>query len=207
MKSGFFEYAIENNRLRSRVRENMEVKPLRAATEVGTLDDALHVACGNGRATELILKYFPAKRMSAIDREADLISVARQTHSGEGLDFSVQDVRSLGFADGRFDAVFDLADLHNHADWEKGLAEMWRVLRPGGLLILEELSRESFERAAGRLFKALTEHPYDRMLTAEAFKDRVLGSGFEILRFEERNPFGLLKYFLMIARKNIGHYD
>jgi ubiquinone/menaquinone biosynthesis C-methylase UbiE len=201
MRQGFFEHAIENNRLRSFVRETMEVKRLRAMTDVGDVGSALHVACGNGKATRLILKHFPAKRMCAIDREAELVASARASYPGDALEFSVQDVRDLSFEDRSFDAIFDLADLHNHADWERGLAEMSRVLKPGGLLVLEELSRESFERAAGRLFRVLTEHPYDAMLTVDGFRDRVLRNGFEILGFEEKNPLGMLKYFLMIARK------
>ncbi len=201
MKPKTFEYMLENNPLRARIRENMEVKCLRAAAEVGSIDHALHIACGNGSATRLILKHFPAKRVSAVDRDDGLIAAARKMRKGDTVDFSVQDVRSLSFSDELFDAAFDLADLHNTPDWKGGLRELNRVLRPGGLLILEELSLESFNHAAGKLFKAFTDHPYDSMLTMGDFHDQVLRSGFEILHFEEKMPFGLLKYFIMVARK------
>jgi ubiquinone/menaquinone biosynthesis C-methylase UbiE len=205
MKPMTFEYMIENNPLRARIREKMEVKCLRAAAEVGSIDHALHIACGNGSATRLILKHFPAKRLSAVDRDCELIAAARRTHMQDArshtIDFSVQDVRSLSFDDGLFDAAFDLADLHNIPDWRRGLTELNRVLKPGGLLFLEELSLETFSHAAGRLFKALTDHPYDSMLTVRDFREQVLGSGFEILHFEVKIPFGLLKYFIMVARK------
>jgi ubiquinone/menaquinone biosynthesis C-methylase UbiE len=196
-----FEYMLENNALRSRVREMMEVRPLRSSTDVGDISHALHIACGNGNPTQLILKYFSPQRVSAIDRDDSLIADARTRYGSDVLDFSVQDARSLSFGDERFDAVFDLADLHNYPDWRRGVSELKRVLKPGGLLILEELSQESFAHAAGKLFKALTDHPYDAMLTTSEFYDHLLHSGFEILHFKERIPFGLLKYFTVVARK------
>jgi ubiquinone/menaquinone biosynthesis C-methylase UbiE len=201
MSGWSFEYALENNALRSKVRESMEVKRLRAAADVGPFTDALHIACGCGKATELIRRHFDARRWSAIDREEGLIAAARERYAGEPVSFSVQDVRSLDFPDSSFDAVFDLADLHNHANWERGLSEMRRVLRPGGFLLLEEISRESFERGAGRLFKALTEHPYDSMLTVESLRAGAAREGFEVQSFRTHNPLGLFLYHLMIARK------
>lgn len=201
MQEKLFESILENNPLRSRVREAFEVKPMRAATDVGRIPRALHVTCGNGNATKLILKHFPAERCTGIDRDVEAIAAARTRHGSASLDFAVQEVRGMSFDDDTFDAAFDLADLHNYEDWKIGVRELRRVLKPGGLLILEELSRETFTHAAGKLFKALTDHPYESMLTVEGFREHVLRIGFEILHFEERCPFGMLKYFVMVARK------
>ena len=196
-----FETWLESHPLRPFVREQSEVKPLRRAADFEAIPHALHIECKDGVPTAQILRHFPVERVTGIDRDESLVAAARENPACAGADFSVGDVRSLGFTDGTFDAVFDLAELHNYADWEQGLLEIHRVLKHGGLLILEELSRESFSWGAGRLFKALTEHPYDVMFTADAFRDRVLGSGFDILGFDRRTPFGLLKYFIMVARK------
>jgi ubiquinone/menaquinone biosynthesis C-methylase UbiE len=201
MKQITFEYILENNPLRTFVRELMEVKPLRKATDVGNIPYALQIACGNGSSASLILKHFSLQKLSAVDKDAEVIAIARERNKHDTVDFSVQDVLSLSFDDNLFDAVFDLADLHNYGDWKTCLRELKRVLKHGGLLILEELSVESFGHSAGRLFKALTDHPYDSMLTMRGFRDYALQNGFEILHFEEKNPFGLLKYFIMIARK------
>jgi Methylase involved in ubiquinone/menaquinone biosynthesis len=197
MKS--FEYALENNRLRSIVREAMEVRRLRSVADIGEIGRALHIACGGGDPTRLILKHFDVRSLSGLDRDPAVVEFARRTYPD--FDFSVGDVRDLSFGDCSFDAAFDLADLHNYADWQRGLAELFRVLRPGGLLILEEISRETFSRGAGRLFKALTDHPYDSMLTIPDFRSRVEQLGFRVVRFEEKNPLGLLRYFIMAARK------
>ncbi len=201
MGQRLFESLLENNPLRARVRENMEVKVLREATDVGAIPHALHIACGNGGSTQQLLRYFAPARLSAVDRDEELVAAARARYPSETVDYSCRDVRALGFEAGSFDAVFDLADLHNTADWRTGLAEIHRVLKRGGLFILEELSRETFSFAAGKFFKIMTEHPYDSMLTVEEFRESILSAGFEILHFEEKVPFGLLKYFVMVARK------
>jgi ubiquinone/menaquinone biosynthesis C-methylase UbiE len=201
MKLPTFELMLENNPLRAVIREHREVKPLRKATDVACIPHALQIACGNGSSTSQIMKYFSPQKISAIDRVEDLIAVARKTHDSVRFDFYAQDVFSMSFEEESFDAVFNLADLHNYRDWEIGLRELIRVLKPGGLLIMEELSQETFRHAAGRLFKRLAEHPYDSMLTMQGFHDCALQNGLEILQFKEKNPFGLLRYFVMIARK------
>ncbi len=202
MKQNTFELMLENNALRAWVRDTMEVKPMRAATDVGEIGHALHIACGNGSATELILKHFTVKKVSAVDRDPVVIAAAREKPLVDMVDFSVQCVLSLDFPDDTFDAAFDLADLHNYPEWRRGIVELRRVLKPGGLLVLEEISTETFSHAAGRLFKAFTDHPYDSMLTVPELRDCVLQNGFEILHFEERNPLGLFRYLVMVARKS-----
>ena len=201
MVQGRFEAALENNRLRTWVRDRMEVKPMRDAAGTDHVGHALHIACGNGSATGLILRHFRADRMVAVDRDGDAVELARRDRPSDTIDYSVQDVRSLSFPDGTFDTVFDLADLHNFADWERGLAEISRVLKPGGLLMLEEITRDTFGRGAGRLFKALTEHPYDVMMSIDDLREYLVRHGFEILQFRTKNPVGLFRYYILIARK------
>jgi ubiquinone/menaquinone biosynthesis C-methylase UbiE len=196
-----FEYFLENNPLRAIVRERVEVKPLRTATDIGRIPHALHIACGDGTSSLMILKYFSPERLSGMDKEDALIAAANRANASGTVDFSAQDVRSMSFADETFDAAFNLADLHNYVDWKTGVMELKRVLKHGGLLIMEDLSLETFSNAVGKVFRRLTEHPYDDMFTVNAFREFILGCGFEILHFEEKNPLGLLKYFVMVARK------
>ena len=161
----------------------------------------LDVAAGNGNAT-----------LAAARRGCDVISTdyveallergaARARAERLRVGFQTADAESLPFENASFDAVFDLADLHNFEDWPVGVRQLHRVLAPGGLLILEELSRESFEHAAGRVFRALTEHPYECMLTISELRDELGRTGFEILHLRERRPLGLLRYFTLVARK------
>jgi SAM-dependent methyltransferase len=196
-----FESMLENNPLRAWVRDLMEVRPLRAAAGPGSFRRTLHIACGNGSATRIILKHFTVERLSGVDRDPAVIAAARADPPLPASDFTVGDVRRLAFADGVFDAAFDLADLHNYPAWREGVRELWRVLAPGGLLVMEEITRETFSHGAGRLFKALTEHPYDAMLSIAELRACVAETGFRLLHDSVRNPLGLFRYFIMVAQK------
>ncbi|MDP3177298.1 MAG: hypothetical protein Q8M76_05295, partial [Spirochaetaceae bacterium] len=64
-----------------------------------------------------------------------------------------------------------------------------------------EISIESFSRGAGKLFRALSQHDYETMLSIEELRAEILRLGFELLYFEERNPLGLFPYYFFIVRK------
>ncbi len=202
MKQSTFEYLLDNNPLRAYVKEHMEVKLLRSAAPVGRIHRALEIGCGNGVGTGLIMKHFSPEKLYAVDRNDELIATALRVRPHDSVTFSVQDVCALGFDDGFFDAVFDLADLHNIENWKEGLSELSRVLAPGGYLFLEEISIDTFTHGAGKVFRRLTDHPYETMMSMDGFLSQLRLSGFEILRHEERYPFGLLKYFIVIAKKS-----
>src|SRR5439155_351023 len=74
--------------------------------------------------------------------------------------------------DGRYDAVFELAIFHHVPGWRHALAEVRRVLRPGGVFLFEELSREFFSEVPvlSPLLRRFTEHPWDTMFDFPEFR-------------------------------------
>ena len=91
--------------------------------------------------------------VSGIDVSAGMIERAR-LRLGEDADLCVADVADpLPFADGEFDDVIASLVLHYLQDWGPTLAEMRRVLRPGGRLIASvnhPTAEYSIERMQGR---------------------------------------------------------
>ncbi|MDQ2791912.1 MAG: class I SAM-dependent methyltransferase [Pseudonocardiales bacterium] len=79
--------------------------------------------------------------MVATDYDPDMVSTAQDTVAPFKDRGSVEraDAAELPFADGRFDLVLSAAMLHHAIAWEKVLAEVSRVLRPGGRLIGDDL--------------------------------------------------------------------
>jgi demethylmenaquinone methyltransferase/2-methoxy-6-polyprenyl-1,4-benzoquinol methylase len=71
----------------------------------------------------------------------DMLAGARR--KGAGALLSAADAAALPFPDGAFDAVTIAFGVRNFADLAGGLAEMRRVLRPGGLLVILEFSQPS----------------------------------------------------------------
>lgn len=54
--------------------------------------------------------------------------------------FEVGDASNLMFEDASFDAIFDFGIIHHIPNWQDSLKELHRLLKPGGQLILEDLS-------------------------------------------------------------------
>jgi ubiquinone/menaquinone biosynthesis C-methylase UbiE len=69
-----------------------------------------------------------------------MLAVARHRAAdlGRSVDLQHGDARALGFPDGRFDTVVCTFSLCGIPDDQGALAEMARVLRPGGLLLLAD---------------------------------------------------------------------
>jgi ubiquinone/menaquinone biosynthesis C-methylase UbiE len=196
-----FEEALEDNPLRPLVRYCFEIRPLWKAARLGHVPEALHVACLRGDSTMQLMRRFDIGRMVAVDKSEALVTQAKEKHRDPAVEFGVMDIPALGFTDGRFDAVFNLAELHNYADWRRGLAEMARVLKPGGTLVMNDLCAESFERGMGPYYKKRTAHPYEAMLTEAELREELPRAGLKTIVFESRAPFGFIRYLVVVARK------
>ena len=108
----------------------------------------------------------------------------------------------LDFPDNYFDIIFDFGIIHHIPNWKLCVDEMFRVLKPDGKILLEELSIETFTIGIGNLWRKLLKHPYSNMFTKIEFKDYLILKGFEIQYYEEKNPLGLLRFFTIKAKKN-----
>ena len=121
----------------------------RAEVEPGS--DALDVCCGTGDlALELRRRIGPDGRVVGCDFSEPMLDLARQKSGEEDLavEFGWADALDLPYGDGSFDAVTVGFGARNLADLDKGLAEMTRVLRPGGRLVILEITRPTREPLA-----------------------------------------------------------
>ena len=97
----------------------------------------LEVGCGPGRLSIRLARRH-ALGVTGLDLDPAMIERARRNvdrpKDGDGRrpSFLVGDVASLAFPDGSFDLVVSTLSMHHWADPTAGLAEIGRVLRPGG---------------------------------------------------------------------------
>lgn len=104
----------------------------------------LDVATGTGDFAIESIKILRPKKIIGVDISQGMLEVAKEKIVKKGLQevFEVQlgDSENLQFADNSFDAVTVAFGVRNFEDLEKGLAEIHRVLKPGGKAIILELS-------------------------------------------------------------------
>jgi SAM-dependent methyltransferase len=126
------EYASDE-RLRRRARAFQAGDVQRLAVEV--IAEArpvrvLEVGCGWGELAARVAAETGAE-VVAVDVSPRMVELAR----ARGVDARLGDVQELAFADGAFDCAIAAWMLYHVPDLHRGLAELARVLRPGGRLV------------------------------------------------------------------------
>ena len=104
----------------------------------------LDIATGTGGFAILSAKILRPASLIGADISEGMMDIGRQKVRQQGLQniisFAKEDCLHLSFADNTFDAVTAAFGIRNFADLDKGLQEMYRVLKPGGHLSIVELT-------------------------------------------------------------------
>jgi ubiquinone/menaquinone biosynthesis C-methylase UbiE len=155
----------------------------------------LEVGCGTGDvALAAKAQAGPQGVVSGIDAAPEMIAVARDKAARQGVavDFQVGLIEALAFPDATFDVVLSSLMMHHLPDDLKrqGLAEIARVLKPGGRLLIVDVKRPTgrTDSIMGALFlhggleKGVQDLP--PLLQAAGFSDVEAGeTGFRSLGY------------------------
>jgi ubiquinone/menaquinone biosynthesis C-methylase UbiE len=163
--------------------------------------DVLEIAVGTGRN----LQYYPdGVRLTGIEISPEMLDIARReaTKVGRAADLRVGDAEALAFQDGSFDTVTCTLALCTIPDDRAAVQEMWRVLRPGGRLLLLEHVRSHVRpvRVGQRALEPLMlRFEHDHLLREPL--EHVRAVGFSVERIE-RSKAGIVER--LAARKPAG---
>jgi ubiquinone/menaquinone biosynthesis C-methylase UbiE len=119
---------------------------------------ALDIGCGAGHSTHLLAKLCGADtKIVGVDNNADILETARQRSvKFPNLSFQEGSVTQLPFADNTFDVVFCQTLLIHVHDLSGALAEMKRVLKPGGVAVMAEMNNASLLERGNSALRMLT---------------------------------------------------
>ena len=118
----------------------------KAAREIADTNHPMHVldvACGTGDFTIEIARHLgKGSSITGIDISEEMMKIGRQklAQAGIAADMVQGDCEDLAYSDGTFDRISVGFGVRNFNNIEKGLMEMHRVLKPGGKLVILELS-------------------------------------------------------------------
>lgn len=160
--------------------------------------DVLEIAIGTGRN----LRYYPpGARVTGIELSPRMVEIAQQRARALGVevDLRIGDAQQLDLDDDTFDTVVCTLSLCSIPNDVRAVAEMWRVLRPGGrVLLLEHVrSRSPVVRAIQWVLERVTlplegDHQLRKPLK------HLRAQGFEIEKVE-RYGWGIVER--TVARK------
>ncbi|MCP4425539.1 MAG: class I SAM-dependent methyltransferase [Chloroflexi bacterium] len=119
----------------------------------------LEVATGTGLTFSRILRRNPSGVNEGIDLTEAMLAQAKQKAAQSGTSnyrLRPGDAYDLDFADGAFDVLINnyMFDLLPEEDFSRVLSEFWRVLKPGGRLVLANMARD------GRWYNQIWETVY-----------------------------------------------
>ena len=128
---------------RKRVRTELDRRSGGRFTAFSILD----VAAGTGDLSLELARGNPAE-IVGIDISANMLAIAREKtaalHPGDRIRFIEGQAEHLPFDSGRFDAVTAAFGVRNFENIYRGISEMARVLKPGGILLILEFSHPSW---------------------------------------------------------------
>jgi ubiquinone/menaquinone biosynthesis C-methylase UbiE len=152
----------------------------------------LDLCCGAGASAIPAARLVgPEGRVLGIDVAESLLDMARARAASEGLaniGFLAGDATGTALPDGSFDAVICVFGVFFAPDMARFVAEMWRLVRPGGVLAITTWGAGLFEPAntvfwesvrevEPSLFKAF--NPWDEITTEAALADLLARGGVE----------------------------
>jgi len=205
-----------DQRWRRRAVRALALGPGARVLDVATGTADLAILTAESQASATVVGVDPSERMLAIGRD----KVARR-ELAERIELRTGDAEMLPFDDASFDAVSIAFGIRNVPDRERGLAEMARVTRPGGRVVVLELSEPPpgffgpFARFhmhtlvpyVGGLISGAPEYKYlvrsiAAFPPAAEFADKMRGAGLDVLEVDALT-FGVCHLYVGERRRAV----
>jgi ArsR family transcriptional regulator len=133
------------------------------------------LGAGEGTFSQLLARR--AKKVIAIDNSEKMVEYGRELalkHNVKNLEYRKGDLEEVPIRDATVDLAFFSQALHHAPHPERAVAEAWRILKPGGRIVVLDLLRHNYEEARemyADLWLGFTEVEVTRFLRQAGFKN------------------------------------
>jgi ubiquinone/menaquinone biosynthesis C-methylase UbiE/DNA-binding transcriptional ArsR family regulator len=131
------------------------------------------LGCGTGQVTAALAPF--VSHVVAVDASAAMLQAAKKRlHGFDNVDLRRGELESLPIDDDRLDAVTLMLVLHHVPEPERALAEVARVLKPGGRVMIVDMlphDRESYRHQMGHVWLGFSDEQLRRLLGEAGFAD------------------------------------
>ncbi len=131
------------------------------------------LGCGTGQVTAALAPF--VARVIAVDASAAMLQAAKKRLQGlDNVDLRRGELEALPIDEGRLDAATLMLVLHYVPEPERALAEVARVLKPHGRLIIVDMQphdRENYRQQMGHVWLGFSDEHLQRLLTEAGFED------------------------------------
>jgi ubiquinone/menaquinone biosynthesis C-methylase UbiE/DNA-binding transcriptional ArsR family regulator len=130
------------------------------------------LGCGTGQVSAALAPF--VARVVAVDSSDAMLQAARRRVQGlQNVDLRRGDIEALPIDDERLDAATVMLVLHHVAEPGRALADVARVLKPGGRLVLVDMlphDRETYRQQMGHVWLGFSEEQAGRLLAEAGFE-------------------------------------
>ena len=141
---------------------------------LGLIDPSLTVGdlgCGTGQLTETVAPH--VHRVIAVDASSEMLDAARARVGGQpNVDIRKGELETLPIQAGELDAAMLSLVLHYSADPARALAEVARVLQPGGRVLIVDMlphEREEYQHQMGHVWLGFSDKQITKFLNGAGF--------------------------------------
>jgi ubiquinone/menaquinone biosynthesis C-methylase UbiE len=173
------EYALMNNPVRAAIQRRFEARRLLRMGGPMAGGAALEIGCGRGVGVELVLDVFGADTVDAFDLDPRMVALARERLAPRGsrVRLWAGDATAIAAPDAAYDAVFDFGIIHHIPRWRMAIAEVRRVLKPGGRFYAEEALAPFIGHP---MMRRLLDHPRTDRFDRDGFENALSEAGLDV---------------------------
>jgi SAM-dependent methyltransferase len=158
--------AVFYDTLTALVLDDFYTRTARELVEIAPRERVLEVGSGPGRLATRLAELAPGVRVTGVDISTEMVEIANALAArscvADRVEFLVGEAASLPLSDASFDTVVSTFWLHHWASPADGLAEIYRVLRPGGVARVYDVADwiRRFEQGGPSIAEVAKESPF-----------------------------------------------